>query len=111
VHEQAKAIFLEASGAFEQEDYWRAIELSKRAIELEQERADYHHLLGRALSQNPNWKHEAEQSLRKAAELDPYRSEYLVSLGEFYRSAGLLSRAQRAFDKARSIDPEVTITE
>ncbi len=109
--ERASGIFRQAKTAFENKDYWRAIELCKEVVEIDESKAEYFHLLGAALSQNPKWTHDAEKNLRKAADLDPSRPEYPAALGKLYRSQGLRARAERAFKKVRAMDPDFPIDE
>jgi serine/threonine protein kinase len=100
--ESAEEIYIRAERAYENQDYWTAIELCRHAISVSDKEAKYHHLLGLALFQNENWRKEAEESLRRATELDPDNSEYFEALGSLYQQAGLSSRAQQMFDKAKS---------
>jgi Flp pilus assembly protein TadD len=109
--EQARALFQQAKAAFDREDYWLSIELCQKAVEIDGKEAEYHFLLGRALSQNPKWRYDAAESLRKAAELDPSRADIMATLGEIYVAQGLQARARRTFEAARSIDPNFSIPE
>jgi serine/threonine protein kinase len=97
----AEEIFLRAERAYESQDYWMTIELCRHAIDLYSLEAKYHHLLGLALLENSNWRKEAEESLRRAAELDPDNPEYLELLGSIYQEAGLSSRAKNRLDRAK----------
>lgn len=87
--------------ALRQEDYYRAIQLLRRAIHLGDERAETHFLLGEALAKNPRWRQEAERSYRRALEIDPWRRETYVALARLYESAGLSRRAERILEQAR----------
>ena len=107
--ERAKELFAAAKSAFIQADFWNAIELSRRAIELNDEEAEYHFVLGQALAQNPRWRQEAEQEIKTATTLAPWNAKYFVGLGELYRASGMDSRAKRLFSEAKTIDPEVKI--
>ncbi len=78
-------------------------------MRIDQSRADYFHLLGVALSQNPKWTHDAEQNLRMATESDPSCPEYFAALGTLYQSEGLAARARRAFEKLKALDPKYPI--
>ena len=86
--------FKEAKRALQRQDYWRAIELLRVAITERGDHAPYHFLLAEALSKNPRWRHEAEQSYRRAIELDPCRREYYGALAKLYERAGLGHRAE-----------------
>jgi tetratricopeptide (TPR) repeat protein len=107
--EQASGLFQAAQAAYQREDYFRTIEYCQKAIEIDQSRAEYYYLLGKSLSENPKWQHDAEKNLRMATELDPSRPEYLAALGGLYQSEGLSSRARRTFDKIKALDPNFPI--
>jgi tetratricopeptide (TPR) repeat protein len=64
-------------------------------------------LLGQALARNPDyrWQKRAEAALTRATELDPYTPDHWVTLGEFYISHGLNSKARKQFDKAIELSP------
>jgi len=108
---EAKALFARARKAYDKKDYWEAIQLCRQAIELARDRAEHFHLLGLALSHNPKWRQDAEQNLRIATNLDPWKPEYFVALGELYRRAGLQVRASKMFEQAKAIDPQLKIPE
>jgi curved DNA-binding protein CbpA len=107
----AKELYRRAQSAYAQEEFWQAIQLSQQAIDMAPERAELYHLLGLALSKNPKWQKDAEKNLKIAANLDPWKSDYLIELGKLYRAAGLHLRATRTFEQARAIDPEAAIPE
>lgn len=94
-----EAYYREAKLAMVNGDYWRVIELLRVAVDVRNDRADYHFLLAEALSRNPRWRHEAEKSYRRATELEPYRVEYYESLARLYQSAGMSRRAESLFRK------------
>ncbi|HXV62919.1 MAG TPA: J domain-containing protein [Vicinamibacteria bacterium] len=107
----SKDLLRRAKVAFRGEDFWECIQLCLKGIELDPQSAETYHLLGLALSKNPKWRQDAEKNLRIAANLDPWRPEYQVSLARFYRAVGLHLRAERAMEKAKAIDPGVTPAE
>ncbi|HSF18568.1 MAG TPA: J domain-containing protein [Vicinamibacteria bacterium] len=107
----AKDLLLRAKVAFRGDDFWECIQLCLKGIEHDPQSAETYHLLGVALSKNPKWRQDAEKNLRIAANLDPWRPEYQMSLARFYRAVGLHLRAERAMEKARAIDPGVTPAE
>jgi len=105
--DEAKRMFLLAKQAFQEKDFWQAIELCRRAIELDHDNdADRYHLLGRALAENPKWRKDAEQNLKIAQKLEPWAPRHLVALGKLYQKEGLLERAERTFQQVRTIDPD-----
>lgn len=91
----AEPYYLAAKTAYQAEDYWRATELLRRAVELEEDRAEFHYLLGLTLGKNPNWQHQSQESLERAIDLDAWKPQYLEALGELYDRAGMTQRAER----------------
>jgi tetratricopeptide (TPR) repeat protein len=108
---EARAHYLRAKKAYDQEDYWTTIQLCQQAIEIVSDQAEYYHLLGLAQSQNPKWRLDAERNFKIATNLDPWKSTYFVALGKLYEKAGMGVRAQRAFDQAKAIDPSFSEVE
>jgi len=109
--QHAKALYLRAKRAFDRKDYWEAVQCARQATEMVQDRAEYFHVLGLALAQNPNWQKEAQESLLEATNLDPFNAEYFGALGILYRRAGMHSRARGTFEIAKSIDPNYAVPE
>jgi serine/threonine protein kinase len=101
----AEDLFRLAQRAYDTFDYWKAIQLVRQAIELDDTRAEYHHLLGIGLMKNRNWLKEAEECLRKATELDPNNAQYFGLLATVYKAEGLPERSQSMLEKAKSLDP------
>ena len=94
-----------AKEAYRGEDYWRAIQLSRQALDCGVNDPDIYFLLGKALSHNPRWRHDAEKNLSIASKLDPWNPRYFIALGRLYRSAGLTKRAEKMFSAARVVAP------
>ncbi len=108
--EEAKVLFMQAKRAYKEQDFWRAIELCRASLELsEGNDPERFHLLGRALSENPRWRQDAEQNLQIAHKLKPWEPRYLVSLANFYEKVGLQHRAQRLYEQVRVMDPDYVI--
>jgi tetratricopeptide (TPR) repeat protein len=108
--EEAKTLFKQAKRAYKEQDFWRAIELCRASIELcEENDPERFHLLGKALSENPRWRLDAEQNLKIAHNLMPWQPRYLVSLAKFYDKVGLHHRAQRLYEQVRVMDPDFPI--
>jgi tetratricopeptide (TPR) repeat protein len=107
----ASSVLKRAEEAYQREDFWSAVRLCQKAVDLAPERAPAYHLLGLALSRNPKWRPDAEKNLRIATELDPWRADYFVALGRFFRDVGLHLRAQKAFEQAKVVDPAVDVPE
>ncbi len=107
----AKDLYRRAQEAHDRSDFWQAIQLTQQAIDLAPDRAELYHFLGLALRKNPKWRQDAEKNLKIAANLDPWKSDYLIELGMLYREAGLHLRASKTFEQARAIDPGASIPE
>ena len=103
----ASDLFHRARQAFDTEDFWTCIELSREAVDVAPDSAAYYHLLGMALAENPKWRQDAEKNLKIAANLDPFRASYVLELAKLYEKAGLHLRAQKTLEKAQAIDPTV----
>ena len=105
--EEAARLFKRAQRAMHERDFWTAIELCRKSIELDDDnKPDRYHLLGRALSENPRWRRDAEKNLKIAHKLEPWEPRYLCSLGELYQKEGLSERAERTFEQVRTLDPD-----
>ena len=68
----------------EEDDYYYAIEMLRRAT-LMDERPEYYALLGRCQMQNPKWLHMAVDSIRRALALRPDDQELRHELAEVTR--------------------------
>ena len=108
--QEGARLFKRAKRAMKEADYWSAIELCRQAIEIDGDNnpARYH-FLGRALSENPKWRRDAEQNLKIAHKLEPWEPRYLLSLAQLYQKEGLAERAERVFDQVRALDPDFPI--
>ena len=113
--EFADKLFGRAKEAFDVTDFWEAIQLSRQAIELDSDVAEYHHFLGLGLMKNMNWIKEAEESLLRAAELDETAPIYFESLATLYERRGAHERAAEMTERARKLSPteeeKVEVTE
>lgn len=109
-NEEAKALFAKAKRAYNEQDFWRTIELCRSSIELSADNdPERFHLLGIALSENPRWRQDAEQNLKIAHNLKPWQPLYLMSLAKFYEKVGLKHRAERMYEQVRVMDPDFKI--
>jgi curved DNA-binding protein CbpA len=105
--QESRSLFLQAKRAYKEQDFYRAIELCRASIELSDGNdPERFHLLGKALSENPRWRQDAEQNLKIAHNLKPWEPSYLVSLAKFYDEFGLHHRAERLYEQLRVMDPE-----
>ncbi|HEX3579828.1 MAG TPA: tetratricopeptide repeat protein [Thermoanaerobaculia bacterium] len=93
-----KARELSATG-----DYYGAIVLLKQTVNFAPDHAGAWHLLGACQERNPKWRRDAAESFQRALSLDPNSVEVLISLGDLYRTEGLISRAQSCYEDVLKI--------
>jgi Flp pilus assembly protein TadD len=86
-------------------EYESAIGLLSDAVMLAPECARYHGELAALLEKVPMRREQAEQHFLRATELEPSNLFYHLQLGTFYRTVGLLTRAEQQFILALKIDP------
>ncbi len=105
---QAEAYYAKARKFMREGDYYNAIQYGKLALSYAPEEARYHFLVGECQRRNPEprWQRMAEQSLLRAAELDPWNADYRIALGRLYKSRGWVLRARRQFEEALEIVPD-----
>ena len=102
----AEEHFKKAKVAYNQGLNYEAVQYLKSATEIAPEVAKYWQHLGIALSRNPQWRKEAEDSFNKAAELDPKNPENHLYMGFLYKNAGLKLRARKHFASCLQMDPK-----
>jgi tetratricopeptide (TPR) repeat protein len=81
-----------------QGDYYGAIVLLKQAVRYVPDDAQAWFLLGSCQERNPNWRREAAESFQKALSIDPDFIDAMISLGDVYKSEGMVSRAQSCYE-------------
>ncbi len=84
-------------------DYYGAILLLRQSIRVTPDNAEAWYLLGCCQERNPQWKREATDSFQRALAIDPNNTEVLISLGDIYKSEGLISRAQSCYEDVLKI--------
>jgi tetratricopeptide (TPR) repeat protein len=84
-------------------DYYGAIVLLKQTVNYAPDHAEAWHLLGACQERNPKWLRDAAESFQRALSLDPNSVDALISLGDLYRTQGLISRAQSCYEDALKI--------
>lgn len=89
-----------------QGDYYGAIVLLKQAVNYVPDHALAWHLLGACQERNPRWRRDAAESFQMALSIDPNNVEAMISLGDLYKSEGLISRAQTCYEDVLKIAPE-----
>lgn len=102
----AEQNFAKAKELIGQGDYYGAIVLLKQAVHFVPDHADAWHLLGACQERNPKWRRDAAESFQKALSIDPNNTDALISLGDLYKTEGLISRAQTCYEDALKIAPE-----
>ena len=87
-------------------NYWGAVESFTWATRLDPIKAPYFYYQGLCLMNIPRRKHEAEESLQKAIELDPTRIEYHIELSNLYIKSGLKTKALGVLNNALNHHPD-----
>jgi tetratricopeptide (TPR) repeat protein len=107
---RAEQFYQKAREYFVTKDFYNAIQYCEQALKANDADARYHFLLGQVLVRNPDyrWQKRAEQSLLRAAEIDPWNAEHFVELGHFYRTHNLLRKAKKHYLKAAEVMPSHT---
>lgn len=100
----AKIKFREGQQFLSKKNYEQALIFLGQALYLDNSLPEYHFYYGIALNKNKKMK-DAEQSIKKAIELDPYNAEYVAELGHIYLNLGFKTRARTTFEKALKYDP------
>ena len=95
----AKMRFNEGKRLFSSGQHEQAATLFGQAVYLHDSEPEYHYSYAMALLKNKKMK-PAEESLRKASQLDPFNSKYIAELGYIYLELGFQARAKGAFEKA-----------
>jgi len=87
---------------FKMGNFWGAVEAFTWATRLDPLKPPYFFYLGICLANIPRRKHEAEEHLQKAVELDPTKAEYHLELSNLYLRAGLKSKALGVLSAAQN---------
>jgi tetratricopeptide (TPR) repeat protein len=92
----------------EEQKYWDAIQLLEAAVPVltgkpkQRARLD----LAQAYTKNPNWVHQAEETLHEVVRDEPKNVEAYMALGHLYKVGGLRSRSIGMFRKVLDLRPE-----
>jgi tetratricopeptide (TPR) repeat protein len=91
-----------------EEKYWDAIQLLEAAVPVLEGKPKQRARLGlaRAYTKNPNWVHQAEQTLHEVVRDDPKNVEAYLALGQLYKAGGLRGRSVSMFRKALELKPD-----
>lgn len=98
--------FAKAKDLTVQGDYYGAIVLLKQAVQFTPDNSEAWFLLGSCQERNPNWRREAAESFQRALSIDPNFVDAMISLGDLYKSEGMISRAQNCYEDVLRISPE-----
>ena len=102
----AEQNFARAKELTGQGDYYGAIVLLKQAVQFVPDHAEAWQLLGACQERNPRWRRDAAESFQMALSIDPNNVEAMISLGDLYKSEGMISRAQTCYEDALKVSPE-----
>ncbi|MFQ3580701.1 DUF4388 domain-containing protein [Chloracidobacterium validum] len=103
---RAEKAFQDARAKIANRDFVGAVTLLREAVTLNPDAARYHLLLGTTLAAHPKMQRDAENALKKAAELDQFNTAPLVALGQLYARAGMNIQAEKMFNEALRLDPD-----
>jgi len=101
----ARRAYLKGVQLFEAGDFTRAVEFFEAAVKNDDTSADYHVKLGMALMRSHQSLSRAISIIERAIELDPYKAEHRLALGEVYETIGSTSLAIRAYQEILKWDP------
>ena len=102
----AEQNFTKAKELTGQGDYYGAIVLLKQTVNYVPDHAEAWQLLGACQERNPKWRRDAAESFQMALSIDPNNVEAMISLGDLYKSEGMISRAQVCYEDVLKIAPE-----
>jgi CheY-like chemotaxis protein/curved DNA-binding protein CbpA len=106
----AENAFSQGDACLRRRAYADAVTKFKEAIDLYGEEGEYHAYLAYAmLMTNPGdaaLQRSAEQSLRRAKELDPRSDKAFLFHGYLYKNAGMMAQAKAEFERAAEMNPQ-----
>lgn len=102
----AEQNFIKAKELTGQADYYGAIVLLKQTVNFAPDHAEAWALLGANQERNPRWRREAAESFQRSLSIDPNNVEVMISLGDLYKSEGMISRAQTCYEDVLKISSE-----
>jgi tetratricopeptide (TPR) repeat protein len=103
--ERVRQLLRDVKLHFQVRDWEHAVSLLYELVELEPESAQHHAMLARAMARHPVMRKDAERHFIEALRLAPQDADLHFSLGLYYKSFGMHSRAQHEFRTAIRIDP------
>jgi curved DNA-binding protein CbpA len=102
----AEALYREGRILLAKGDSEKAVERLKGSVWLCPEKAAYHHYLGVAQSEIPQFQKSAEQNLLKAIELDSLSTASHLELAKLYRKVLLYRKAEMQLREFMHYDPD-----
>ena len=103
--ERVRQLLRDVKLHFQVRDWEHAVSLLYELVELEPESAQHHAMLARAMARHPVMRKDAERHFIEALRLAPQDADLHYSLGLYYKSFGMHSRAQHEFRTAIRINP------
>lgn len=103
--ERVRQLLRDVKLHFQVRDWEHAVSLLYELVELEPEEAKHHGMLARAMARHPVMRKDAERHFIEALRLAPQDADLHYSLGLYYKSFGMHSRAQHEFRTAIRINP------
>ncbi len=91
---------------FKAGNYWGAVDSFAWATRLDPIKAPYFYYFGLCLSFIPRRRHEAEENLQKAVDIDPSTLEFHIELSNLYLKGGLKAKALTILKTAAKHLPE-----
>lgn len=102
----AEPHYIDAKRYIDAGRYLEAIGSLNAALRFDPNNAKLHRLLGHLFAQNPGCDQVSREHYRKAIELDPYDVDSHLGLADLLEEAGLLTRAQKVYEKVIGIVPD-----
>lgn len=87
-------------------NFWSAADAFTSAVRFDPVNATYSYYLGMSLMNIPRRRHEAEENLQKAIEIDPLKPDYYIQLGGLYVKSGLKNKALDVYIAALRDNPD-----
>jgi tetratricopeptide (TPR) repeat protein len=103
--ERVRQLLRDVKLHFQVRDWEHAVSLLYELVELEPDEPKHHGMLARAMARHPVMRKDAERHFIEALRLAPQDADLHYSLGIYYKSFGMHSRAQHEFRTAIRINP------
>jgi tetratricopeptide (TPR) repeat protein len=103
--ERVRQLLRDVKLHFQVRDWEHAVSLLYELVELDPDEANHHAMLARAMARHPVMRKDAERHFIEALRLAPQDADLHYSLGLYYKSFGMHSRAQHSFRTAIRINP------